>query len=764
MPSNKGGCAYYRCWLPFEKLLEKHPDEVDIRFNENPLNIDPKTGQLGEPSKDFEWCDVFFTQNIINFGGHYTLQAIIHAKQLGKFVHFDTDDLLTDLYEGHRLQGLYKEKQLDNITKDCYGNSDLVSVTQKKFAHRISKFTRGFLVVIKNAIDYSLPCWNVPKLPLAKKGPIKIGWVGGIHHLEDVKEFANVALSVNAKVGKENVEWGFYGRPFFSEEQKKEEKEIKKRNAIRRANPNNKEPLEEEDWQQDTWDVYLKYLGANIKNYKVFNALPTHDYGRMYSNIDVAIAPLQMNDFNDSKCFGKGQKVLTFEGDLKKIEEVLVGDVLMGPDSAPRKVLSTTSGIGKMYKVSPTRGKSFYITENHILKLKANDYALLKAGKPQYLELSVKEYLASSKSIRYNYRLYRVGVNFPTQEACTLDPYYVGLMLGDGSLTQSRVGITTADKETKEYFINYSLSLANDLIVRENTKQNKDGSLNKASSYYVYKKKRNCHIPNPVREKFKEIGLAEVACKDKFIPSEYKVSSRKERLDLLAGLLDSDGCLSSSGTMFTFSNKSKLLVDDLAFVGRSLGLYVSPTKDFQCMENTYYRVQITGDINIVPCRLKRKQGRPRKCNRDSLTTSFTLENVGEKEFFGVKVDKDSLHLLDDFMVTHNSEIKLMECGYYKTPLIASNVGCYDETIRDGVNGYLVKPGDTRAWVKVLTRVIKDRKSIKKMGDNLYNDVVDKFNINTVVGDRLQLYLWAIGERNKYLKQIEEQKKNDNTGE
>ena len=110
-PSNHGGCAYYRILLPMEKLQQLYPDEVEVRWDDNPLawtspsgegdNIVP--GQQTPPDYDYEnlkWADVVFTQNIHNYGGLYTLQILQKANEFGAFTHFDTDDLLTDLYEG----------------------------------------------------------------------------------------------------------------------------------------------------------------------------------------------------------------------------------------------------------------------------------------------------------------------------------------------------------------------------------------------------------------------------------------------------------------------------------------------------------------------------------------------------------------------------------------------------------------------------------------------------------------------------------------
>lgn len=281
VPANYGGCSYYRILMPMEKLQEKFPDEVEVRVNLNPLGWDEKTKTPPQEEallEDMEWADVVFTQNISNLGPQYMIALIKKSKDMGKFVHYDTDDLLTDLYEGHRLEGMYKKNKLDELTKVVYYNSDLVSVTQSKFAERISEFVRGTLVVIKNAIDYDLECWRYPRFKQPKKAPCRIGWVGGIHHEQDVKQIPNVVMSVNEKVGPQKVRWGFYGRPPLK-------------------------PGEKGDWQQDVWDSYEKILtrGAKHRNWDIFPAAPSHKYGIMFTQIDVAIAPLEWNNFNDSK-------------------------------------------------------------------------------------------------------------------------------------------------------------------------------------------------------------------------------------------------------------------------------------------------------------------------------------------------------------------------------------------------------------------------------------------------------------------------------
>lgn len=276
--ANHGGCSYYRQLSPIKVLSEEMADKVEVRYTDNPLCLDTSTGVLPpvEKMEDMNWADVVFAANILKFGGPYTARVCAVAKQLGKFFHFDTDDLLTDLYEEHKLYKVYKDQKLDEITKFCYFNADLVTVTQVKFAKRIQPFIGRILAVIPNMIDYSLPCWNVPRKPSKST---RIGWAAGIHHLPDVKVFEAVPHLVNQKAGRENVSWHFLGHPPPDQEKKG-------------------------GWEESVWPEYRNRLLKAFKgqpNYQIFYALPPDQYGAYYADMDISIAPLQMNLFNDSK-------------------------------------------------------------------------------------------------------------------------------------------------------------------------------------------------------------------------------------------------------------------------------------------------------------------------------------------------------------------------------------------------------------------------------------------------------------------------------
>ena len=142
----------------------------------------------------------------------------------------------------------------------------------------------------------------------------------------------------------------------------------------------------------------------------------------------------------------------------------------------------------------------------------------------------------------------------------------------------------------------------------------------------------------------------------KFIPTQYKFGSRTTRLEVLAGLLDTDGSL--DGGYYDFLTKSKQLAEDVAFVSRSLGFYAfvreKSSHDQFGHEGLYYRVGISGDISKIPTRVSRKQAPTRRQKKSVLRTGFTLKPLGEEEYFGFRVDSDQRYLLDDFSVTHNS--------------------------------------------------------------------------------------------------------------
>lgn len=107
------------------------------------------------------------------------------------------------------------------------------------------------------------------------------------------------------------------------------------------------------------------------------------------------------------KCLGRGTPVLLFNGTVKPVEDIRVGDLLMGPDSGPRRVLSLARGIDRLYKVVPVKGDPYIVNEPHVLSLKRTQMTRgrgraygMRPQSGQIVNLSVGEYLGKSNFLR----------------------------------------------------------------------------------------------------------------------------------------------------------------------------------------------------------------------------------------------------------------------------------------------------------------------------------------------------------------------------
>jgi 2'-5' RNA ligase len=341
------------------------------------------------------------------------------------------------------------------------------------------------------------------------------------------------------------------------------------------------------------------------------------------------------------KCLAPGTPVLMYDGTIKKIEDIVVGDMLMGPDSKPRAVLSLAHGREEMYRVTPVKGDPYEVNESHILSLKMTTGTKTKHD-GKIVNIPITEYVAKSAHWRHCAKGYRVGVEFPEQDV-PLPAYWVGAWLGDG--TSHIAGITTVDPEVISY-VDWMAEYCGLTI-------NVNNSSGTRTPTYILTTGQRFAGYNVVKKKMKDLHLL----RNKHIPQVYKANSRAKRLELLAGLIDTDG--SPSGGGYDFISKWQRLAEDTAFVARSLGLaaYVTPCVK-TCKNNgkkgRYYRVSISGDCSIIPVRIRRKKVEPRKQKKSVLVTGVKVKTIGEGEYFGFQITGDGLFMLGDFTVTHNT--------------------------------------------------------------------------------------------------------------
>ena len=384
------------------------------------------------------------------------------------------------------------------------------------------------------------------------------------------------------------------------------------------------------------------------------------------------------------KCHGLGTKILMYDGAIKNVEDVIVGDQLMGNDSAPRTVLSLARGRDQMYKINPTSGGySFTCNRAHIMSLRCCakrktepftskegrkvDPSKLGMEKGDIDNISIENYLNKSNNYKNLMKLYRAPVEF-TKKELPVDPYIYGLWLGDGHTKQTR--ITTIDSEIAEAWINCGKALG--LAEKEYLHKKSE-----AKTYSLTKGFKNSHIANPILDFIKTSVDTEG---NKRIRKDYLTSSREDRLKLLAGIIDTDGTVDPRTQGYlSITTKLESLAEDYAFLARSLGFKTSLNKRDKFVKylgKNYisYDVNISGDVHEIPTILERKKNKPRRINKNPLNSGFKVEALGEGDYYGFELDGNHLYLLGDFTVTHNSTIASTIA--YNVSVLAGKHVCY----------------------------------------------------------------------------------------
>ena len=243
-----------------------------------------------------------------------------------------------------------------------------------------------------------------------------------------------------------------------------------------------------------------------------------------------------------------------------------------------------------------------------------------------------------------------------------IPPYVLGALLGDGGTTQGTNTISTVDEEILTEF--------RKLLPEYEIKYDKSTSC-KYTIVHKEKEKQKDKRFNPLNQELIKLDLK---CKApyKFIPEIYKYSNIEDRYELIRGILDTDGSISSSGHI-ELKTSSKKLAEDFMWVLRSLGIQCrigildmrnTPQKmhtgQITYTEHIYYRVYVKTDKSVF--KLKRKLDKIKPLKRKRKTSIVKLEYLGEFPTTCITVDNSShLFLTKDFIVTHNSE---MEASYF----------------------------------------------------------------------------------------------------
>ena len=348
-------------------------------------------------------------------------------------------------------------------------------------------------------------------------------------------------------------------------------------------------------------------------------------------------------------CHIKGTKVLMYDGSTKLVENIVKGDLLMGDDNTPRIVEELYSGEDQLYKITLSNGDYQIVNSRHPVYFKKYDW-----NKGIYTEhtLTAPE-LLKIKNLNKGYYIPKALINFP-HIPVTINPYFLGLWLGDGDA--SRLDIANEDEEVLEWLNNNYEGYIRDL--------------KQSSTCKVFHISKKTHAYNKL---FIDYNLFN----NKHIPKDYKINDSNIQLQVIAGLIDSDGTYNSKKNFFEITQRHdrKHILEDVKFMCECNGLKCSLSTRVGTGKKKgilHYRLRISGNVSIIPTKIERKKGiqvhsfRSKKCWNDY---TFKVEPYDTGEYYGFTVDKNHLFVLGDLTVTHNTFPRLTEMYNVLTPSV-----------------------------------------------------------------------------------------------
>jgi len=320
------------------------------------------------------------------------------------------------------------------------------------------------------------------------------------------------------------------------------------------------------------------------------------------------------------KCLGFDTPILMFNGNIKMVQNIIIGDKLMGDNSQPRNVLNIARGREMMYKVIKEDGESYIVNSSHILSLyDLKNKKIVDIGVQDYLKLENK--FIDSDEIKFN-----------------IGSYNKNLIKGGLYGYRVRISFKNQTVPFNSYLFGYIISNTNIL-------NNNNYSHSEIKNYFISK-----NLISKPR-----------------IPLEFKANCYEIQLNLLAGIIDSVGIIKRKSFYLLINKINYEFFDDIIYIIKSLGLdFISDKK------SKFYKIILYGqDAIFIPTKIKCIYSFKTKqiINIQNLYLSYFSEpriipykiNVipmSTDNYYGFEIDGNHRFVLADFTVSHNTMLAI----------------------------------------------------------------------------------------------------------
>lgn len=447
--------------------------------------------------------------------------------------------------------------------------------------------------------------------------------------LDEATSTSNATFGITSKSNEdaskafEKLSYGFKNLPFYFQPVTSTSADNKKKIVFAKPADRSKAAKKKKDTNTDDYlNTIIDYQPTNEGSY---------DGQKMFRYLG-------------DECLAKGTKILMADMSFKKIEDVNVGDYVMVEGGKSMRVKKASSGIDDMYVIKQPYGKDYVVNSNHKLYLEKGN----RKNNKKFIKVTPKEYLSwNSFQQRITNRVVFSGVEFKEKDYF-IDPYIMGCWLGDGySVGFSLIVNHKKDQEIAEAFNSFAGSIGLRFNMCQRTDNETTSNITVQQNRSDFKDKGGRSDLNTELERLNLIN-------NKHIPYEYLKGSIEQRLDLLAGIIDTDGHLHKSTYVIGMSREN--LINDIYHLAKSCGLDVSEVVKRKSNFNTdVYAVRIKSNSKIK-CRVKRKKDIESGVYR-SRRSKMSVEYKGVGEYYGIELDTenddDKRLVLEDYTLTMN---------------------------------------------------------------------------------------------------------------
>jgi hypothetical protein len=355
-------------------------------------------------------------------------------------------------------------------------------------------------------------------------------------------------------------------------------------------------------------------------------------------------------------------------GSLKK------GDYVIGLNGKPTKVLETyPNPLKDYYNITFTDGTVVESCDEHLWAVQTNNHRKRGSG---FKVKSLKELMGDLTYGNHGNTKWFIPMVKPVEfneREISIDPYLLGCLLGDGSISQRKIILSTIDEELlnecsnrlpKDYFFE-KIDKKDDYLLKQRITEHTIGT------------------KHSVIKNLESYNLMGTKSDNKFIPEDYKYNTKNIRLEILQGLLDTDGYCSKQDGTIQFYSTSKQLSDDVKELVQSFGGVAKETNKIgkykkpdgfivECKKCYILTINLPEDI--IPFKLQRKINNM-KTNKKYLpyrgikSIEFSRRTLGQC----IRVESDDhLYVMDKYVVTHNtyqSIVAALECNAERVLII-----------------------------------------------------------------------------------------------